>query len=285
MGNRQIGSNSEVLATSEDNIGTIISKTGNNGSVSLKDRKTITSFGIVPKLNSTSQHEWQTSTCSNRWFPGYSPCSSTRSSGLLKSSLSCDLAPHTGFRTEGRSTLGTERTCPLKRNTLVPSSKDTFQDASDLSFRLSQFEKVTSADSVTPVLEINEKTGSERAISDVLVTQVKIKTVPDENSIDTKPSEVRRRGKAIQVKTVDRPGGKFLNGKEFWLQNNKGEWENVTIENWNPWNGTWQVRGAGGTAFPAAPIALKSEEEYGFLSRDRSIKSRSFKSLAESETV
>jgi len=122
-----------------------------------------------------------------------------------------------------------------------------------------------------------------RSTSDSLVTPVKFTT--NGKSVDSTPLEVRKRGKAIMIKPIDRPGGKFLNGKHFYLQIAGGEWEKVTIEHWNSWNGTWQVRGSGGTAFPAAPIALKSEEEYGFLSRKRSIKSRSFKSSAESSTV
>jgi len=122
-----------------------------------------------------------------------------------------------------------------------------------------------------------------RSTSAVLVTPVKFTT--SEKCVDSTPLEVRKRGKAIMIKPIDRPGGKFLNGKHFYLQIAGGEWEKVTIEHWNSWNGTWQVRGSGGMAFPAAPIALKSEEEYGFLSRERSIKSRSFKSSAGSSTV
>jgi len=94
-------------------------------------------------------------------------------------------------------------------------------------------------------------------------------------------SPVRKRGKAIDLIPIERPEGKFVNEKEFFLQNAEGGWENVTIENWNPWNGTWQVKGVDGTAFPAAPIALKTAEEYGFLSRERRVRPRTFTGISE----
>jgi len=93
-------------------------------------------------------------------------------------------------------------------------------------------------------------------------------------------SKIRKRGIAIDVKPIDPPGGNILTGKQFYLQNPELEWEAVTIEKWNSWNGTWQVRGLDGTAFPASPKALKSEEEYRFFSRERNFSSRSFKSFS-----
>jgi len=113
------------------------------------------------------------------------------------------------------------------------------------------------------------------------VPTIDIASYDEGNLTEEVSSPVRVRGKAIDVTTLESPGGKFQYGKKFYLQNAGGTWEIVTIENWNHWSGTWQVRGADGTAFPAAPIALKTEEEYGFLSRERLVRARSFKSFAE----
>jgi len=100
-------------------------------------------------------------------------------------------------------------------------------------------------------------------------------------SLNEEDSKIRKRGNAIEVTPVDPPSGKILTGKQFYLQNAELEWELVTIENWNSWNGTWEVRGADGMPFPASPIALKSEEEYIFLSRERKFSSRSFQSFSQ----
>jgi len=94
-------------------------------------------------------------------------------------------------------------------------------------------------------------------------------------------STVRMRQDAIQVTPIEPPDGNFHTGQRFFLQNSGLEWEMVTLEHWNHWNGTWQVRGEDGISFPAAPIALKNDEEYEFLSRERIFRSRSFKSIVE----
>jgi len=44
-------------------------------------------------------------------------------------------------------------------------------------------------------------------------------------------SPERKRRKAIDLIPVERPGGKFVQEKEFFLQSGKGTWENVKIEN------------------------------------------------------
>jgi len=94
-------------------------------------------------------------------------------------------------------------------------------------------------------------------------------------------TQERIRSNAVDVKPVCRPGGKFLIEKQLYCQNLWMDWEKVTIESWNAWNGTWQVRGADGKLFPAAPIALKTKEEFKFLSRKRSFIARSFGSSSE----
>jgi len=76
------------------------------------------------------------------------------------------------------------------------------------------------------------------------------------------PSSERLRSSAIDIKTFSSPDGKFLSEKQFYTQSGNGEWENVSIEDWNSWNGTWQVRGSDDRTFAAAPIALKSKEEF-----------------------
>jgi len=103
----------------------------------------------------------------------------------------------------------------------------------------------------------------------------------DGKTSDLTDSKLRKRGNAIEVTPIDRPCGKFLPGEQYYLQNGELQWEAVTIESWNFWNGTWQVRGENGVAFPATPSALKTEEEYRFFSRERSFSFRSFSSTEE----
>lgn len=103
----------------------------------------------------------------------------------------------------------------------------------------------------------------------------------DRKNTDWKASKRRERGNAIEVKPIDCPAGKVQPGNQYYLQNGELQWEAVTIESWNFWNGTWQVRGENGEAFPATPSALKSEEEYRFLSRERTFSYRSFSSTEE----
>jgi len=103
----------------------------------------------------------------------------------------------------------------------------------------------------------------------------------DWKTSDNKDPRSRKRGNAIEIKPVACPIGNLLPGKQYYLQNGELQWEAVTIENWNFWNGTWQVRGENGVAFPARPSALKSEEEYRFFSRERSFSCRSFSSTEE----
>jgi len=90
------------------------------------------------------------------------------------------------------------------------------------------------------------------------------------------PTLERIRSNAMQSKLVEAPQGKFLSEHEFYIQTADCNWERVCIESWNPWNGTWQVRGEDGMSFPAAPIALKTKQEYEFLSRERVFMTRSF---------
>jgi len=103
----------------------------------------------------------------------------------------------------------------------------------------------------------------------------------NEDSLIEFPILERIRSNAIELQPVKAPGGKFLSEQQFYIQNANCEWEIVSIESWNPWNGTWQVMGEDGISFPAAPIALKTKEEYEFLSRERVFRTRSFGSLSE----
>jgi len=273
------------------------------------NREPIPSFGPVPK-NISSTEQFRQSFTPSRLFAGYSLGSPRDSSNsrYLKSSVSYDMSAANSLRRlEENSVLGTESVCfvknsinPFPSSTLADTSDSTLysQDSARRSYPVE--EKVASPEHSTPSKEEHSAPPKEensappkerdsllmegtRSTSDVLVTQVMISR--DGKCVNTKPLEVRKRGKAVVVKPVARPEGNIQNGKQFYLQNAGGEWEKVIIQNWNSWNGTWQVKGEEGRAFPAAPLALKSEEEYGFLSRERSIKTRSFKSLAESSTV
>jgi len=85
------------------------------------------------------------------------------------------------------------------------------------------------------------------------------------------PSEIptleRVRSNAIELKPAKAPQGKFVREKQFYVRKSYGDWESVRLESWNAWNATWQVRGADDISFSAAPIALKSKEDYEFLSK------------------
>lgn len=93
------------------------------------------------------------------------------------------------------------------------------------------------------------------------------------------PSNVRQRRNAIakKVDTHERPRGLYK-GDRRYIQFRSGLWETVTVDNWNHWNSTWQVIDSSGRSMQAAPLALKTEEEYQFLSKPRIIGYRSFAS-------
>jgi len=95
----------------------------------------------------------------------------------------------------------------------------------------------------------------------------------------------RIRSNAIELEPTEAPQGKFVREKQFYVRKSYGDWEIVCLESWNSWNATWQVKGGDGKSFPAAPIALKSKEEYEFLSRNRVVNSRSFGSLSEAASI
>jgi len=252
-------------------------------------REPISSFGPVPK-NISSIEQSRPSLSPSKLCASY-PLDSHRESStnrLLKSPVSYDMSGNSSLkRLEQNSLMCTESSSCMKDSPVNSTNSRRIVTGDSASARLSYRVEEKCASPHTPTGEPPSTFASSdttlRSTSAVLVTPVKFTT--SEKCVDSTPLEVRKRGKAIMIKPIDRPGGKFLNGKHFYLQIAGGEWEKVTIEHWNSWNGTWQVRGPGGIAFPAAPIALKSEEEYGFLSRERSTKSRSFKSLAESSTV
>jgi len=105
------------------------------------------------------------------------------------------------------------------------------------------------------------------------------------NSVTSPLGKERIRSNAIEIKPVNSPGGIFCKEKQFYVQNQESVWEIVNIERWNPWNGTWQVKGADSVSFPAAPIALKSKEQYEFLSRERIVEPRSFGSFSETASI
>jgi len=133
-----------------------------------------------------------------------------------------------------------------------------------------------------------ETVGCRVSLHDIIqadISETTTDTISDKKSVDEAPAVERTRSKAIVLKTVDPPEGRFQSDKEYYVQNDMGEWETVYIERWNPWNGTWQVRGANGKDFPAAPIALKNKEEYEFLSRKRIFSPRRFDSSSEDSST
>jgi len=105
------------------------------------------------------------------------------------------------------------------------------------------------------------------------------------DGISETPTLERVRSNAIELKPAEAPQGKFVREKRFYIRKSYGDWESVCLESWNSWNATWQVRGGDGISFPAAPIALKSKDEYEFLSRNRVVNCRSFGSLSETSSI
>jgi len=89
------------------------------------------------------------------------------------------------------------------------------------------------------------------------------------------PSLGRDRTNAVRVETYEMPSGVY-NGDQRYIQFGNDIWETVTIDCWNYWNGTWQVLDTSGHSIQAAPLALKTEDEYRFLSKKRTISYRSF---------
>jgi len=89
------------------------------------------------------------------------------------------------------------------------------------------------------------------------------------------PSNGRQRRNAVKLETHDMPSG-IYKGDRRYIQYGSGLWETVTVEAWNHWNGTWQVTGTNGRTMQAAPLSLKTNEEYRFLSKERAIGHRSF---------
>jgi len=92
------------------------------------------------------------------------------------------------------------------------------------------------------------------------------------------PSHGRERQNAVRVDTFEMPSGVYK-GDRRYIQFGNGLWETVTIDGWNCWNGTWQVSDTSGRSIQAAPLALKTEDEYRFLSKDRTIRYRSIGSF------
>jgi len=92
------------------------------------------------------------------------------------------------------------------------------------------------------------------------------------------PSHGRERQNAVRVDTYEMPSGVYK-GDRRYIQFGNGMWETVTIDAWNHWNGTWQVLDTSGRSIQAAPLALKTENEYRFLSKERTIRYRSIGSL------
>jgi len=92
------------------------------------------------------------------------------------------------------------------------------------------------------------------------------------------PSNGRGRQNAVMVETYEMPSGVYK-GDRRYIQFGNNTWETVTIDSWNHWNGTWQVLDTSGRSIQASPLALKTEDEYQFLSKERTIRYRSFGSF------
>jgi len=92
------------------------------------------------------------------------------------------------------------------------------------------------------------------------------------------PSHGRERRNAVRLDSFEMPSGVYK-GDRRYIQFGNDIWETVTIDGWNHWNGTWQVLDTNGRSIQAAPIALKTEDEYRFLSKERTIRYRSFGSF------
>jgi len=91
-------------------------------------------------------------------------------------------------------------------------------------------------------------------------------------------SHGRERRNAVRLDSYEMPSGVYK-GDRRYIQFGNDTWETVTIDSWNHWNGTWQVLDTNGRSIQAAPIALKTEDEYRFLSKERTIRYRSFGSF------
>jgi len=92
------------------------------------------------------------------------------------------------------------------------------------------------------------------------------------------PSHGRERRNAVRLDSFEMPSGVYK-GDRRYIQFGDDIWETVIIDGWNHWNGTWQVLDSNGRSIQAAPIALKTEDEYRFLSKERTIRYRSFGSF------
>jgi len=104
-------------------------------------------------------------------------------------------------------------------------------------------------------------------------------------SVGSTAAMERVRSNAIELTTVDPPSDKIFKDTQLYVHNIDKEWEAVSIVSWNAWNGTWQVKGTDSECFPAAPSALKSKEQYEFLSRERIVYPRSFSSFSEATSI
>jgi len=245
------------------------------------------SFGVVPKIITSKDPVRRPSVNKSQFFTEYSPSSNSESE-----SYSCGVVPLSinSKVLERRPSEGS-----TSRYTTV-CTQSTLSESSRLRCSCSILYVAYPGDEEKDFGQIERgavyeqtkcarcsKLDAEQQVEDdeLIIPPIDTDESDGETLDETVSSPVRMRGNAIDLIPVESPGGKFLHGKEFWLQNPEGGWERVTIENWNHWNGTWQVRGADGTAFPAAPIALKTEEEYRFLSRERNVRSRSFKSFVD----
>jgi len=209
------------------------------------------SFGEVPKISSVEECEWTSASTLSDKSSVYSPCSFNEDmwETLPRSGLSSD--EERNIEDEVQSSISQQSVssnCSLKNSCGSTADEIPLQRSSKKS-----------------KLDYN--------------AAIACGSVAD-SSRET-PTLGRVRSNAVELKPVKRPGGKFLTDDRYYLQHATAEWECVTIESWNPWNGTWQVKGEDDKTFPAAPIALKNKEEFVFLSRRRSIKPRSFGSFTD----
>jgi len=211
-------------------------------------------FGEVPKNDSVGESEWISSGSPSDTSSVYSPCG-------------CNEGTQGTFSRSGLSSDGEENT-----EDKVQCSTSQQSVSTNWSLKNSEDRSGNIAGNIPLQLLCRESKFDNGATiaCGILV-----------DSFRELPTLERVRSSAVELKRIKRPGGKFLSDNHFYLQHATGEWERVTIESWNPWNGTWQVRGEDEKTFSAAPIALKNEEEYVFLSRKRSFKPRSFGSFTD----
>jgi len=211
-------------------------------------------FGEVPKNDSVGESEWISSGSPSDTSSVYSPCG-------------CNEGTQGTFSRSGLSS-------DEEENTEDKSQRSTSQQSvsTNWSLKNSQDGCGSIGDKIPQQLSYRESK---------LDNGATIACGTGADSFHELPTLERVRSNAVELKRIKRPGGKFLSDNQFFLQHATGEWECVTIESWNPWNGTWQVKGEDDKTFPAAPIALKNKEEFVFLSRRRSIKPRSFGSFTD----